>query len=163
MRARCVKNRLGPSSFGLGGIEFAAWIWIGCALFNIVLSQENFYTHGRYGKREEHQQSSLFWSGSRYGRSGATGERNAKSISKAVEVAPRVDRFFFGSRYGKRTLPAISFRTSTPLTRLGAALNYLNQARRAERARHNDGEFPNHDDRTRRMEHLRRELINRQC
>jgi hypothetical protein len=48
--------------------------------------------------------SGMFWSGSRYGRSsGGGGGRRQQGGSSPVEVAARNDRFFIGSRYGKRS------------------------------------------------------------
>jgi hypothetical protein len=46
----------------------------------------------------------MFWGGSRYGRSsGGGGGRRQQVGSNPVEVAVRNDRFFIGSRYGKRS------------------------------------------------------------
>lgn len=41
--------------------------------------------------------TSMFWSGSRYGRGFVPEVHQAR-----LEVEPRADRFFMGSRYGKR-------------------------------------------------------------
>ncbi|XP_046614821.1 uncharacterized protein LOC124302573 [Neodiprion virginianus] len=90
---------------GCGGFEMTAWIWIGCTVATLVTSQQNFYTNGRYGKRQDPEEASSFWSGSRYGRSGVSGADKEKieEAGKDMEVSPRTDRFFLGSRYGKRT------------------------------------------------------------
>ena len=46
----------------------------------------------------------MFWSGSRYGRSsGGGGSRRQQGRGSPVEVAVRNDRFFIGSRDGKRS------------------------------------------------------------
>ncbi|GFG40409.1 hypothetical protein Cfor_03342 [Coptotermes formosanus] len=46
----------------------------------------------------------MLWSGSRYRRSnGVGGGRRQQGLSSPVEVAVRNDRFFIGSRYGKRS------------------------------------------------------------
>ncbi|GFG36065.1 hypothetical protein Cfor_02598 [Coptotermes formosanus] len=74
-----------------------------CSLV-ILASSGQFYASGRYGKRGELSLRSMFWSGSRYGRSnGAGGGRRQQGRSSPVEVAVRNDRFFIGSRYGKRS------------------------------------------------------------
>ncbi|XP_014295090.1 uncharacterized protein LOC103570564 [Microplitis demolitor] len=82
-----------------------ACLWIIFTLVNVAFGQPNFYTHGRYGKREETLPTDQlnFNFGSRYGRGEkvelkATNENNEKSN----EIMARVDRFFLGSRYGKR-------------------------------------------------------------
>ncbi|KAG7209855.1 hypothetical protein KM043_011458 [Ampulex compressa] len=61
-----------------GGIELAACLWIACAVLTLVASQQNFYTHGRYGKRPEPRVGSTFIRGSRYGRSGIVDAKNTK-------------------------------------------------------------------------------------
>ncbi|PSN53623.1 hypothetical protein C0J52_00916 [Blattella germanica] len=71
-----------------------------CSLVIIACSAQQFYASGRYGKRG----SSTFWSGSRYGRSGGgIGRRQQSGGGSPVEVSARNDRFFIGSRYGKRS------------------------------------------------------------
>ncbi|XP_015604298.1 uncharacterized protein LOC107272067 [Cephus cinctus] len=92
------------NSFSTGSgdlLRWLTWLWLGCALVSIVVCQRNFYTQSRYGKRQESEGQSLLWSGNSYGRSD-TNQRNTKFVSKAVELSPRGDRFFMGSRYGKR-------------------------------------------------------------
>ncbi|KDR19238.1 RYamide neuropeptides-like [Zootermopsis nevadensis] len=72
-----------------------------CSLVTLALSAQ-FYTSGRYGKRDLAQRS-MFWSGSRYGRSSGGGGGRRQGGNNPVEVAVRNDRFFIGSRYGKRS------------------------------------------------------------
>ncbi|PNF33173.1 hypothetical protein B7P43_G13395 [Cryptotermes secundus] len=78
-------------------------VLVTCSLV-ILVSSAQFYSSGRYGKRGDLSQRSMFWSGSRYGRSsGGGGGRRQQGGSNPVQVAVRNDRFFIGSRYGKRS------------------------------------------------------------
>ncbi|XP_057320956.1 uncharacterized protein LOC130664840 [Microplitis mediator] len=96
-----------PSVIQIMNLEtkMIACLWIIFTLVNVAFGQPNFYTHGRYGKREETLPTDQlnFNFGSRYGRGEkfelkATNENDEKSN----EIMARVDRFFLGSRYGKR-------------------------------------------------------------
>ncbi|XP_034951627.1 uncharacterized protein RYa isoform X2 [Chelonus insularis] len=109
-------------------IEMIACLWIILTLSSVAMSQPNFYTHGRYGKREETAHTSLdpstFFSGSRYGR-GDSEFKNSNLDEKSVELLPRVDRFFLGSRYGKRKMyPDVSDKRFASLKNIEAALKY---------------------------------------
>ncbi|XP_048515067.1 uncharacterized protein LOC105683582 [Athalia rosae] len=104
---RFVKSGISPGCSMT--IEITAWIWIVYMVTTVVTAQ-NFYTNGRYGKRQDPGQGFSFWSGSRYGRSGGAvpndlpkNDADDETSVKDVEVSPRIDRFFLGSRYGKRT------------------------------------------------------------
>ncbi|XP_054281056.1 uncharacterized protein LOC128998748 [Macrosteles quadrilineatus] len=59
------------------------------------LLQETFLPDHHFTNRDVRQ--SKFWSGSRYGRGGHD------MPQPRLEVEPRGDRFFMGSRYGKRS------------------------------------------------------------
>ena len=67
----------------------------------------------------------LFLAGSRYGRSETANIKNSKNVPKVVEILPRVDRFFVGSRYGKRA--DIQSYNMACLKCFVAALNYLDR------------------------------------
>lgn len=66
---------------------------------------------------------SFFVSGGRYGRS----ERVSKALPKLVEMVPRMDRFYWGSRYGKRS--SQDYRTVASVNRFSAVLNFMNQVK----------------------------------
>ncbi|XP_046682754.1 RYamide neuropeptides-like isoform X2 [Homalodisca vitripennis] len=57
--------------------------------------QETYLPDHQFSNRDARQ--SKFWSGSRYGRAGQDVPQ------PRLEVEPRGDRFFMGSRYGKRS------------------------------------------------------------
>ncbi|XP_066597417.1 uncharacterized protein RYa [Prorops nasuta] len=107
-------NKNGLTSIGMS--RFLTWWYIGCLTVTLVASQQGFYLHGRYGKRQEPRAS--FLTDSRYGRS-EIGETSAKDSSRLLEITPRADRFFLGSRYGKRMLK------SDGMNHLDALLQYL--------------------------------------
>ncbi|CAG5092664.1 Protein of unknown function, partial [Cotesia congregata] len=99
-------NTSKPSVIRIINLERTKMIACLCIIFtlvNVAFSQPNFYTHGRYGKREETPPTAgevNFNFGSRYGR-GENIELKATN-DKSNELMARVDRFYLGSRYGKR-------------------------------------------------------------
>ncbi|XP_033226160.1 uncharacterized protein LOC117178794 [Belonocnema kinseyi] len=119
--------RLVSATLKFSSLELVIWLWISLNLATLVLSQHNFYTSGRYGKRVENDAPAggLFLSGSRYGRNGRGNIKNSNSVTKVLEISPRVDRFFMGSRYGKRAHMQ-SYNVAS-LKRFEAALNYLDR------------------------------------
>ncbi|KAK0074932.1 hypothetical protein PV325_007627 [Microctonus aethiopoides] len=130
----------------MGTMEMIACLWIILAFSSEALSQTNFYTHGRYGKRGESHTPDVspFFSGSRYGRNEETALlTNNKLLNKNSEILPRVDRFFLGSRYGKRGLMSDQSvgnnergsRSIINLQNLEAALNYIYHARYGNKQR----------------------------
>uniref|UniRef100_A0A6V7JWR8 Uncharacterized protein n=1 Tax=Bracon brevicornis TaxID=1563983 RepID=A0A6V7JWR8_9HYME len=74
-----------------------------------------------------------FFSGSRYGRSNTN---TGSDTIKNVEISPRPDRFFLGSRYGKRNQQqspeSAAGGAAASLRRLEAVLNYLSRVRRLD-------------------------------
>ncbi|KAK0175203.1 hypothetical protein PV327_008972 [Microctonus hyperodae] len=135
-----------PTIINMGTMEMIACLWIILAFSSEALSQTNFYTHGRYGKRGESHTPDVspFFSGSRYGRNEETALlTNNKLLNKNSESLPRVDRFFLGSRYGKRGLMSDQSvgnkehgsRSIINLRNLEAALNYIYHARYENKGR----------------------------
>ncbi|XP_029039157.1 uncharacterized protein LOC114874224 [Osmia bicornis bicornis] len=117
-----------------GSVEIVTCLWIACAVLTLVASQPNFYI-GRYGKRQEPRADSLFVSGSRYGRSQNL-QKSSEYLPKLVEVVPRMDRFFLGSRYGKRS--PLDYRTVSSVNRFSAVLNFMDQVNHVNLDRDND-------------------------
>ncbi|KAK1117989.1 hypothetical protein K0M31_015439 [Melipona bicolor] len=102
-------------------------LWVACAVLTLVASQQKFYIQGRYGKRQEPRAVSdaFYVSGGRYGRN-ENSQKTSKSLPKLVEVeVPRIDRFFWGGRYGKRSPP--DYRTVSSVNRFSAMLNFMDQ------------------------------------
>ncbi|XP_073968096.1 uncharacterized protein [Bombus fervidus] len=122
MLSRRGKTQLVPC---FGTIEIVMCLWIACMVLTLVASQQKFYIQGRYGKRQEPRTDSFFVSGGRYGRS-ENMQKVSKSLPKLVEVeVPRIDRFFWGSRYGKLSPP--DYRTVSSVNRFSAILNFMDQ------------------------------------
>ncbi|XP_011301672.1 uncharacterized protein RYa isoform X2 [Fopius arisanus] len=123
-------------------VDPIACLWIVLLLTNVILADNNFYTQGRYGKRQESRPESnkrpLFFP-SRYGRSIPNSDETSGGGSKIVEISPRPDRFYLGSRYGKRGPVGDEESTGgsrfTSLSRLEAILRYLDRARRSNQHR----------------------------
>ncbi|XP_063984571.1 uncharacterized protein LOC135166367 [Diachasmimorpha longicaudata] len=113
-------------------------LWVVLVLVNVVLGENTFYTQGRYGKREESHLSPAalpYFSSSRQVRSDQK-SNHASNTQDTVKVSSRPDRFFLGSRYGKRALSGamdMSDGSSLPsLDRLEAILRYFNRVRRSD-------------------------------
>ncbi|XP_076390989.1 uncharacterized protein LOC105662382 isoform X2 [Megachile rotundata] len=117
-----------------GSVEILTCLWIASAVLTLVASQPNFYI-SRYGKRQEPRAESLFMLGSRYGRSENV-QKGSEFLPKLVEVVPRMDRFFLGSRYGKRS-PS-DYRTVSSVNRFSAVLNFMDQVNHVNLDRDND-------------------------
>ncbi|KAK9307090.1 hypothetical protein QLX08_002427 [Tetragonisca angustula] len=124
MFSRCRKTQLVPC---FSSIEIVMCLWVACAVLTLVASQQKFYIQGRYGKREEPRAASdaFYVSGGRYGRN-ENSQKTSKSLPRLVEVeVPRIDRFFWGDRYGKRSPP--DYRTVSSVNRFSAVLNFMDQ------------------------------------
>ncbi|XP_043280265.1 uncharacterized protein RYa [Venturia canescens] len=133
----------------IGRVQIVTCLWVVSTFGTLVTAtaatahyqQDPFYIQGRFGKRED--ASAGFLTGSRYGRDGTTNSGSSKSDPKLLEVSPRVDRFFLGSRYGKRVLPnnendnSPGSRQPSPrisaLKRFEEALGYFDRVDRADR------------------------------
>ncbi|OAD55358.1 hypothetical protein WN48_04872 [Eufriesea mexicana] len=106
-------------------VEIVMCLWITCAVLTLVASQQKFYIQGRYGKRQEPRADSFYISGGRYGRSEHL-QKPSKSLPKLVEVeVPRIERYLWGGRYGKRPTP--DYRTVSSVNRFSAVLNFMDQ------------------------------------
>ncbi|XP_076763689.1 uncharacterized protein LOC143431068 [Xylocopa sonorina] len=116
MLSRNRKARFVPC---FGSVEVVVCLWVACAVLTLVASQQKFYIQGRYGKRQEPHADSFFISGGRYGRSGS------KSLPKLVEIVPRVDRYYWDSRHGKR-VPQ-DYRPLSSVNRFSAVLDFMDQ------------------------------------
>ncbi|XP_043474568.1 uncharacterized protein LOC122506448 [Leptopilina heterotoma] len=127
MIANSRKVRLASAVLGFSSIELMIWLWISCNFVTLAFSQNNFYTSGRYGKREESAApvGEVFLAGSRYGRSGMMTMKNSRTGPKVSDMAPRVDRFYTGSRYGKRAHS--QFYNAAALRDFEEVLNYLDR------------------------------------
>ncbi|XP_051174747.1 uncharacterized protein LOC127290298 isoform X2 [Leptopilina boulardi] len=127
------KFRLASATLGFSSIELMIWLWISCNFVTLAFSQNNFYTSGRYGKREESAApvGEVFLAGSRYGRSGMMGMKNSRTGPKVSDMAPRVDRFYTGSRYGKRA--HMQLYNAASLKEFEEALNYLDRVQHMKR------------------------------
>ncbi|XP_076638902.1 uncharacterized protein LOC143351036 [Colletes latitarsis] len=125
-----------------GSVEFAMCLWIACAVLTLVASHPNFYTL-RYGKRHEPRAGNLFPLGSRYGRSDGF-QKDGKSLPKLVQVVPRVDRFFWGSRYGKRSSP--DYRTVSSVNQFSAVLDFMDRVNEVNLEQQNDASNVNDPD-----------------
>ncbi|OXU24064.1 hypothetical protein TSAR_002118 [Trichomalopsis sarcophagae] len=91
------------------------------------LKDSSSFSPARYGRSED-RSSGKFFSPGRYGRS--KGHKNPKELSKFFEIKPRVDQFFIGSRYGKRSSSMLE--PQAPLEALNyqrfeAAIDYLDR------------------------------------
>lgn len=78
----------------------------------------------------------VFLAGSRYGRSGMIGMKNSRTGPKVSDMAPRVDRFYTGSRYGKRA--HMQLYNAASLKEFEAALNYLDRVQHVELMKRED-------------------------
>ncbi|XP_016838654.1 uncharacterized protein LOC107980750 [Nasonia vitripennis] len=97
------------------------------------LKDSSSFSPARYGRSEDRSsgnslKESSFFSPGRYGRS--EGHKNPKELPKFFEIKPRVDQFFIGSRYGKRSLSMLE--PQPPLEalhnqRFEAAIDYLDR------------------------------------
>lgn len=122
------KTRMMPG-FGIS-VEFVTCLWITCAILTLVASDRTFYPQ-RIGKRLELREEP-FIPGSRYGRSGGQG-KNGNAMPKLVEIVPRMDRFFWGSRYGKRV--PLQYQSASSLNRFTAVLDYMDRENEMENDR----------------------------
>ncbi|KAG9429362.1 hypothetical protein HZU67_08692 [Apis mellifera carnica] len=129
-----------------GGVEIVLCLWITSAVLTLVASQQKFYIQGRYGKRQEPRTDSFYVSGGRYGRSEDAGvDAASKSrLAKLVEVeVPRIDRFVWGGRYGKRSPPDYH-RPASSVNRFSAVLHLMDQVdldRENEHSNRNELDF----------------------
>ncbi|XP_006611109.1 uncharacterized protein LOC102677466 [Apis dorsata] len=125
MHSRGRKMQLVPC---FGGVEIVLCLWITSAVLTLVASQQKFYIQGRYGKRQEPRTDSFYVSGGRYGRSENGMEKASKSqLAKLVEVeVPRIDRFVWGGRYGKRSPPDYH-RPISSVNRFSAVLDFMDR------------------------------------
>ncbi|XP_076181753.1 uncharacterized protein LOC143153955 [Ptiloglossa arizonensis] len=126
-----------------GSIEFAMCLWIACTILTLVASQQSFYNHNWYGKRHEPRAGSVLVSGSRYGRSDGF-QKDGKSLPKLVQVVPRVDRFFWSNRFGKRSPP--DYRTVSSVNRFSAVLDFMDRVNEVDLERDNDASNVNDPD-----------------
>ncbi|XP_053972714.1 uncharacterized protein LOC128873280 [Hylaeus volcanicus] len=140
MLSRGRKAQLMPC---FGSVEFTTCLWIACAVLTLVASQPSYYSHSRYGKRHEPRAGSVFVSGSRYGRSDGF-QNEGKPLPKLVQVVPRMDRFFWGSRYGKRS-PS-DYRTVSSVNRFSAVLDFMDRVNEVDLGRDNDANNVNDPD-----------------
>ncbi|CAL7933273.1 unnamed protein product [Xylocopa violacea] len=121
MLSRNRKAQLVPC---FGSVEVVVCLWVASAVLTLVASQQKFYIQGRYGKRQEPHADSFFVSGGRYGRSESL-QRESKSLPKLVEMVPRMERYYWDSRYGKRIPP--DYRPLSSVNRFSAVLNFMDQ------------------------------------
>ncbi|XP_015116650.1 uncharacterized protein LOC107040893 [Diachasma alloeum] len=130
------RGRIFPAS----AMDLIVCLSLVLVIANVVLAENTFYTQGRYGKREESHPSAgalPYFSLSRHVRSDKKSNHASNTQdSNTVKVSSRPDRFFLGSRYGKRALPrAVELSDGSPLAsldRLETILRYLNRARRSD-------------------------------
>ncbi|KAL7294187.1 hypothetical protein TKK_0012208 [Trichogramma kaykai] len=95
-------------TFNASKIQLFKWFGVSCLLVSVVASQvqENLHINERRGKPDM-SMVPTFQIGSRYGRSPLPG-KSVDRANRLLMMVPRVDRFYFGSRYGKRGLSSSS-------------------------------------------------------
>ncbi|KAJ8680277.1 hypothetical protein QAD02_016064 [Eretmocerus hayati] len=111
------------------------WLWITSTFVVMVSTQDNFYANGRFGKRKEKElMLTLPLVLNRFSRSDIS--KNPKLMSQLIELVPRMERFFTGSRYGKRSLGPLSTTTAMSARRLAdfnsgleSAIDYVSRIR----------------------------------